>query len=150
MSAGMVITVYAIARYLPPHLLEGVGLMALEGLFFLTLTILGGTRLSPLGNGVVVFMLYGMAFVAGWMEQFGALTRSEVAVNIGIVASLLVPGEAMWRRAAYLMQPAVMRELSVSPFTAASAPSPAMVLYAALYIVVALGAAIYAFGRRDL
>lgn len=150
MSAGMVVTVYAIAGYLPPHLLEGVGLMILEGLVFLTLSILGGTRLPPLGNGVVVFMLYGLAFVAGWMEQFGAILHSEIAVDIGIVASLLVPGEVMWRRAAYLMQPPVMRELSVSPFTAASAPSPAMVYYAAVYIALALGAAVYVFGRRDL
>jgi ABC-type transport system involved in multi-copper enzyme maturation permease subunit len=150
MSASMVITVWAIAQYLPPHLWEGIGLMALEGLFFLTLSILGGTRLSPLGNGVVVFMLYGMAFVAGWVEQFGALLHSETAVNIGIVASLFVPGETMWRRAAYLMQPPVMRELSITPFTAASAPSVAMVVYTCLYIAVTLGVAVYVFGRRDL
>ncbi len=50
-------------------------------------------------------MLYGLAFIAGWIEQFGALFRNEAAVNTGIVISLLVPSEAMWKRAAYLLQP---------------------------------------------
>lgn len=149
-SAGFVAIVWRIAGYLPPHLGEGLALMVLEGVFFLTLSILGGTRLPPMGNGVAVFMLYGLAFVGGWVEQAGALLHIEPAVNIGIIASLLVPGETMWRRAAYLMQPPVMRELNLSPFTAATAPSTAMVIYTVVFTALALGAAVYSFGKRDL
>jgi Cu-processing system permease protein len=150
MSAGMVLIVWSISHYLPPGLLQGVGLMVLEGLVFLTLSILGGTRLPPLGNGVVVFMLYGMAFVAGWIEQIGALLHNETAVDIGIVVSLLVPGETMWRRGAYLMQTQILGGLNVSPFAVASAPSPAMVTYAAVYVAILLLAALGSFSRRDL
>ncbi len=150
MGGGMVLVVWSIAHYLPPGLPQGIGLMVLEGLVFLTLSILGGTRLPPMGNGVVVFMLYGMAFVAGWIEQIGAFLQNETALQIGIVVSLLVPGEAMWRRGAYLMQAPALGQLNVSPFTVASAPSPAMVLYAVVYVVVLLLAAMGSFSRRDL
>jgi ABC-type transport system involved in multi-copper enzyme maturation permease subunit len=150
MGTGFVLVVYAISGHVPPHLVEGFGLMVLEGLVFLTLSILGGTRLPPLGNGVVVFMLYGVAFVGGWIEQVGAVLKNETAVDIGIITSLLVPGESMWRLASYLMQPPILRDLSINPFAAISPPSTAMVGYAAAYIAVALGAAMYLFGRRDL
>jgi Cu-processing system permease protein len=150
MSTGLMVIVWGIARYWPPYPLAGMALMALEGLILLTLSILGGTRLSTLTNGVVVFMLYGLAFIAGWIEQMGALTRNEAAVNVGIVASLVMPSEAMWKRAAYLMQPPFLREVGVTPFAAASAPSNAMVAYAAIYIGIGLLAAVYSFQRRDL
>jgi Cu-processing system permease protein len=152
MSAALIGIVRVIAGYLPPNPVAGIALILLEGLVVLTLSILGGTRLSTLTNGVVVFMLYGLAFIAGWIEQIGAFLHSEAAVDIGIVVSLLMPSEAMWKRAAYLMQPPFLRELGLSttPFGAASAPSSAMVVYTVLYIAAALGLAIRWFSRRDL
>jgi ABC-type transport system involved in multi-copper enzyme maturation permease subunit len=152
MSGALIGIVRVIGNYLPPNPISGVALILLEGLVVLTLSILGGTRLSTLTNGVVVFMLYGLAFIAGWIEQIGAFLHSEAAVDIGIVISLLMPSEAMWKRAAYLMQPPFLRELGLSstPFGAASAPSEAMVVYTAIYIAVALGLAIRWFSRRDL
>jgi Cu-processing system permease protein len=152
MSGALVGIVWAISRYLPPNPVPGVALIVLEGLVVLTLSILGGTRLSTLTNGVVVFMLYGLAFIAGWIEQIGAFLHSEAAVNIGIIVSLVIPTEALWKRAAYLMQPPFLRELGLgtTPFGAASAPSSAMVLYAILYAAAALGLAIHWFATRDL
>ena len=152
MSAALVGIVWLIAGYLPPNPIPGVALIVLEGLVVLTLSILGGTRLPTLTNGVVVFMLYGLAFIAGWIEQFGAFLHNEAAVNVGIVVSLLMPSEAMWKRAAYLMQPPFLRELNLSatPFGAASAPSAVMVVYAVIYTVVVLGVAVRWFGGRDL
>lgn len=152
MSGALIGVVRVIAGYLPPNPVAGIGLILLGGLVILTLSMLGGTRLSTLTNGVVVFMLYGLAFIAGWIEQIGAFLHSEAAVNIGIIVSLLMPSEAIWKRAAYLMQPPFLRELGLSttPFGAASAPSGAMVVYAILYTAAALGLAILWFTRRDL
>ena len=150
MSVGTISIVWGIARYTPSNPVQGIALMVVEGLVLLTLSILGGTRLSTLTNGVVVFMLYGLAFIAGWIEQIGALVRNEAAVNIGIVTSLLIPSEAMWKRAAYLMEPPFLRSIGVHPFAAVSAPSPAMVVYTLLYIGVALAGALYLFEHRDL
>ncbi len=152
MCAALMGIVKVVAGYTPRNPLAGIGLIVLEGLVVLTLSILGGTRLSTLTNGVVVFMLYGLAFIAGWIEQIGSFIHSEAAVNIGIVVSLLMPSEAMWKRAAYLMQPPFLRELGLdaTPFGAASAPSEAMVAYAVVYTAVVLAVAVRWFGKRDL
>jgi Cu-processing system permease protein len=152
MSAALIVIVYGITRYLPPNPAPAVALIVLEGLVVLTLSILGGTRLPALANGVVIFMLYGLAFIAGWIEQIGAMLRNEAAINTGIVVSLLMPSEAMWKRAAYLLQPPMLRELGLdfTMFGAASTPSPLMVGYTVVYIVVLLLLAIHLFNTRDL
>jgi ABC-type transport system involved in multi-copper enzyme maturation permease subunit len=152
MCAALMLIVKLDAGYAPNNPISAIGLIVLEGLVVLTLSILGGTRLSTLTNGVVIFMLYGLAFIAGWIEQIGSVLRSDAAVNVGIVISLIIPSEAMWKRAAYLMQPPFLRELGfdATPFGAASAPSEAMVAYAVLYTGVALAVAVRWFNRRDL
>jgi hypothetical protein len=94
-------------------------------------------------------MLYGLAFIGAWVEQIGKLLQSAAAVRIGIITSLLLPVEALWRRAAYLMQAPIMQGVP-TPFMTTSVPSQAMVVYAALYAAVALALAMRAFTRRDL
>jgi Cu-processing system permease protein len=56
----------------------------------------------------------------------------------------------MWRRAAYEMQSPLSGALGVSPFGTFSIPSPAMIVYAVIYIAVALALALRIFSRRDL
>jgi ABC-type transport system involved in multi-copper enzyme maturation permease subunit len=152
MCAALMGIIWIIGDYVPRNPVPAVLLIVLEGLIVLTLSILGGTRLGSLANGVVVFMLYGLAFIAGWIEQIGALLRNEAAINIGIVVSLLMPSEAMWRRAAYLLQPPAMSAfgMEATPFGASSAPSPLMVAYAAGYVAAMLLLAIRLFTTRDL
>jgi len=61
-----------------------------------------------------------------------------------------MPSESLWRRAAFEMQSPVVGALGFSPFSNASVPSGAMVAYAGLYLVAALGLALRCFRRRDL
>ncbi|HMP42521.1 MAG TPA: ABC transporter permease [Roseiflexaceae bacterium] len=149
LTGGILAVVALVADYQPPNALAGVVLLWLEALVLLSLSLLAGTRLSTLSNGVLLFMLYGLAFIGAWVEQIGSLLESPAAVNIGIITSLLMPVEALWRRAAYLMQPPVMTAIP-TPFSGASPPSTAMVVYALLYAALALGLALRRFGRRDL
>ncbi len=149
LAGGVLLAMQLIVGYSPPNALAGLSLLGLEALLLLSLSMLGGTRLSSLTNGVLLFMLYGLAFVGAWVEQVGALLESRAAVRIGIIASLLLPVEALWRRAAYLMQPALARTLP-TPFTTASVPSPAMVVYGVCFAAIALLLALRSFGRRDL
>ncbi|HEX9371017.1 MAG TPA: ABC transporter permease subunit, partial [Roseiflexaceae bacterium] len=137
LGGGIMLIVYLLVGYVPPNPLAGLLLLILEALVLLSLSLLGGTRLSTLTNGVVLFMLYGLAFIGAWVEQIGALLQSHAAVNVGIVTSLLMPVEALWRRAAYLMQPPVLSSLP-SPFSGVSPPSAAMVVYALGYAAIAL------------
>ena len=134
----------------PHHLLRGMSLIWLECVLLLTVTFMFGTSLSTLTNGVLALGMHGLAFIGGWIEQAGALTHSPRAVNVGIAASVLMPSESLWRRAAFEMQSPLVGAMGFSPFSNASVPSVAMVAYAGVYVAVALGFALRCFGRRDL
>ncbi|HWQ12339.1 MAG TPA: ABC transporter permease subunit [Roseiflexaceae bacterium] len=149
LGGGVLLAMRLITGYAPPNPLQGLALLIMEALVLVSLSLLGGTRLSTLTNGVALFLLYGLAFIGAWVEQIGALLQSGAAVRVGVISSLLLPVEALWRRAAYLMQPPLANSIP-SPFSVASVPSEAMVAYAALYGLAALALALRAFGRRDL
>jgi len=132
------------------HLGRGMLLIWMESALLLSLTLLCGTSLSTLTNGVVVLGLHGIAFIGGWIEQAGAVTHSPRAVTVGIVASLIMPSETLWRRAVSEMQSPLLSAIAMSPFSNVSVPSLAMVAYAGVYLLAALGLAMHRFGRRDL
>jgi len=150
LAGGVMLTSWAISGYLVPNAGRGMALMILEGLILATLTLLGGARFSTLTNGVLVFMLFGLAFLGGWTEQIGGFVRNETAIRVGIVSSLILPTEALWKRGAYLMQPPALQNFAATPFAVTSVPSPAMVYYAVFYGLLALAGAVYVFERRDL
>jgi ABC-type transport system involved in multi-copper enzyme maturation permease subunit len=131
---------------------SALGLVFLEGVVALTVTIAGGTRLSTLANGALAFMLYGIAFVGGWVEQIGAILRNETAVDLGIIASLLMPSEILWKKATSLMEPRLssFTDDFAGPFTVSSQPSDAMIVYAFIYVAALLAFAIWTFSKRDL
>jgi ABC-2 type transport system permease protein len=147
---GVLAVAHAVGGYTPPNALFGTGLMLLEGTVLLTLAVAGGTRLASLANGIAVLGLYGLAFIGGWMEQIGTLLGNATARYLGIAASLLVPSEALWLLAAHRMQPLITRDLNLTPFSPASVPSPAMVAWAAGYVLVVLGLGVRLFHTRDL
>jgi len=130
--------------------LEGASLVYLECLVVLTATFLFGTWFSTLTNGVVVLGMHGLAFIGGWLEQIGTVTQSDRLVTLGILSSIIMPSESVWRRASYVMQSSTARALDFSPFATRSAPSGVMMVYAVLYLLVALFAALYHFRNRDL
>jgi ABC-type transport system involved in multi-copper enzyme maturation permease subunit len=152
LMGGGVIGINAwITGYQAPQALQGLLLIWLNGMLLLNMTLLGGTRLSTLATGVFVFALYGIAFIGGWVEQIGAFLESETAVNVGILTSLLLPSEALWKRAAYEMRSPVVDMMGFSPFTSGSSvPSQAMIVYAVAYAIVALMLAVWSFRLRDL
>lgn len=135
---------------LPHHFFLGSGLICLECVLLLNLTLLFGTTFSTLTNGVLALGMHGIAFIGGWVEQAGAITHSPRAVNVGILASVLMPSESLWRRAAYEMQSPLVNAVRFGPFTADSVPSGLMVVYAAAYLTLALAFALHRFAHRDL
>lgn len=149
MCAGVMIPVYVIAGYLPPNPLPGVLILTLESLTVLSVTMLASTLFNTLPAGLVAFMLYGVAFVGGWVEQIGALLESQTAQDIGVASSLLMPSEGLWRYAAGLMQGSGGLTSSLTPFSVTSQPSQAFAFYAVGYTLVLLGLAIWAFSEKD-
>lgn len=151
LTGGIMLIVYWRAGYVVQNLAAGMALMVLQSWVMLTLTIAGGTRLSTLANGVMAFMIYGIAFLGGWVEQIGALLRNETAVNIGIVTSLIMPGEILWKKALSLLEPDLTHSVfELGPFAIASQPSNLMTAYAVAYLLAVLALALISFSRRDL
>lgn len=134
----------------------GLGLMALQTLTLLTLGVLGSTRLSTLANGAVVFFAFGLAWLAGFVEFVGGIIDNPAMERIGVLTSLLIPSDALWRGAsAALSSPAFLAASSAAgevglPFVGLTLPSRALLVWSLLYVPALLALAIRAFSRRDL
>lgn len=148
LALGVILPVWLISGFLVPNLIPVILILVLEALSVMSLTLLGSTLMPTLANGVTVFMLYGLAFVGGWVEQLGALLGSQTTQDLGIVSSLIMPSEGLWRYAASLLQTDGILG-SAGPFSVVSQPSEAFVIYAIVYTFVTLGLAIWAFSLRD-
>lgn len=150
LAGGVVLEARYLAGFQLPGVAQGLALMMLEAVVLVTLSIAGGTVLSTVTSGVVVFGLYGLAFIGSWVEQIGAMSANTAARDVGTVASLIMPSESLWQLAAHHMQPPLMAQLSLTPFSPVSVPTPAMVYWAAGYIVVLLLIALRVFAKRPL
>ncbi len=153
LGGGVIAIAYALAGYTVPQAATGLALMYLEALLVMSVAMALSSSLSTLATGGVVFGMYGLAFIGGWVEQFGAMIPNQTAVNVGVVSSLLMPTEALWHSASYAMTPSLTQVFGQSmggPFVVLSVPSQLMIVYAVVYLVVAVVIAIRRFGSRDL
>jgi ABC-type transport system involved in multi-copper enzyme maturation permease subunit len=150
LSVGILLETRTIVGYLPPNPAGGIALILLQVVTLVSLSLLCGAYVSTLTNGVILFMLYGLAFIGSWVEQIGSFFDSTATAQIGIVSSLLLPVEALWRLAANAMQPPFLNNLGVSLFSLGAVPSLWMVVYSVVYAGALLLLAMRAFSRRDL
>jgi ABC-type transport system involved in multi-copper enzyme maturation permease subunit len=149
LCGGIVLSTYTQSGYFPQNLLVGLGLIYSESVLIMTITLMLSSAFPALATGGIVFGLYGLAFIGGWVEQFGAILQNDTAIKVGIITSLIIPSESLWRRAAFEMQAPITGSFG-SPFTTTSVPSPLMMGYAFLYLWVTLWLAIRIFQKRDL
>ncbi len=152
MLVGVVSVIYFQTGYVVPNVVSGILLIYLEALVIMTLTLACSSTVSTLATGGVVFGLWGLAFVGGFVEQIGAVLQNTSVINVGVVSSLILPTEALFRRAAYEMTSPLVRAMGIStgPTFVISVPSPAMAVYAAIYLAAFLALAVRQFSRRDL
>lgn len=136
------------------NLFAAYGDFLLEGLVVATVTLLGSTLTSTMANGIIVSSAVLIAFLGGALEQLGALTTPGPAFNvIGWVTGLLIPTDALYRRALFQLlgnhvYPGAI--VAAGPFGAVRPPGEGMVFYAMVYIAGMLMLAIWSFGVRDL
>lgn len=147
---GAVAEGYWLGGVVTQHPMQGGLLIFLECVVALSVTFLFGTWFSTLTSGVVTLGLLGVAFMGGWLEQMSGFTEGSRLAMVGIVSSLIMPSEAIWRRAAFEMESPLSGALQFSPFADVSIPSGAMIGYAIVYLLIALGIAVYHFSERDL
>jgi Cu-processing system permease protein len=151
MFGGTIAVVYWFAGVTPQNPAIGALLVFLECVITLSVSFLFGTWFSTLTTGVIVLGLQGLAFMGGWLEQMSGFTEGSRLAMVGIVSSLVMPTEAVWRRAAFEMESPLAGSLpQFAIFSDVSLPSPAMIVYAGVFLVVALGIAACHFQRRDL
>jgi Cu-processing system permease protein len=150
MAGGTIVLVYLISAYSAPNTALSLFFLWLNALLLLSVSLMGGSVLSTLANGVLVFGLYGLAFIGGWIEHIGSYINNQTAINIGIISSLILPSEALWKRAAHEMSSPLARTIGFSPFSSPSVPSMIMVWYAVAYLLVAVFLAMLFFSKRDL
>lgn len=151
LAGGLIVIYHWRTGFAVNNIPAGLALLLLQGLVVLSLTLLGGTRLSTMANGVLAFMLVGIAFIGGWVEQIGSLLQNETAVDIGIVTSLIMPTEILWRQTLALLQPRVTSSpFAAGPLVVLSQPSDLMIWYAVVYTAVLLLLSLLSFSRRDL
>jgi Cu-processing system permease protein len=159
MSAALLLTARVVAGYEPGSAARTVGLMILQMLILLAVSLLGSTVLPTLANGVVMLALFGLAWLGGIIGFIGTIPPgNELMANLGTAVGLLLPADAVWRGASYHVLPPTL--LVASSFTsrgdlqlpfASTAPiAPAMLAWAAAYPVACLALAVAAFRRRDL
>ena len=69
------------------------------------------------------------------------------------MSSLIIPSEALWRRAAYEMTPPLAQVIGMSfsgPMLTFSVPSELMIVYAVGYLLLTLAIGVRVFAGRDL
>lgn len=154
MSAAILAIAGAIGGYSSISPGRAVALLALEVLVLVSLGTALSVRLSALAAGIVVIALYGAAWIAGIMEIVGIVLDNHTLERIGVVVSLFIPSDALWRGASYyLLSPVYAAATSPQngiPFVGAGAPSLAFIAWALAY---AGGWSVLAdrwFRRRDL
>lgn len=134
------------------HYLFSLGLFCLQPLVILAVTMWGSSFLSTLGNGIVVFMLYSISVVGGITEQIGSLVNSSL-VTVGIVTSLLMPVDAMYRLVNFSLVHGgdqSLNILSFNPFSTQTPPSVWMIVYTGIYFLFFIWLGNLVFTRRDI
>lgn len=152
MAGGVLGIVHVWTGYRLRNLLPGLSLIYLESVLMMTISLACSSRFSTLATGGIVFGLYGIGFVGGWVEQIGTFLKNDTARQIGIVSSLIIPAESLWKRASFEMSSPLIRSLGTEagPFSTGSVPSAAMLIYAGIYLLAMLLVALRTFARRDL
>lgn len=137
----------------PMQILKAVSVFAIQPFVLIAFGLFLSTRMTTLNAGIVSIILYGAAFIGGFIEQFGALIEKMTLVNIGIVMSLVFPIDSIYRKMTILLFDTSDNPLSLAQggmFTSISNPSNVMIWYALLYGVFIVLFSIYSFKKRDV
>lgn len=143
-----------------PGLGTALLIFILEPLVLLAVTLFGSVWLTSLGNGILVFTLYTLSVVGGMMEQVGAMIDNSASIYIGVISSLILPADAVYRRLVDTVINQIKTGISglefinpgtfLGPFGSVSTPSNWMLVYTIVYIAGLLYTAVYIFNRRDI
>ena len=161
-SAAYVVVVYSGALFAtaiagdwwPDHIMRpALGLIA--GVVVISaISTAGSVFFTATANGIAVFMIYGAGLTAGLLGQIGDALQSQNLQNISSVATWILPFEALFQDG---LDATVSNTggitgaiLKLGPFGGAHHAGALIWPYTILYVAAVIGAATWAFNRRDL
>ena len=157
MVGAVTLIANGVADYVPLAVGRALAVMALELAVLLSLGLLTSTTWSSVTSGVVTFCLFGLAWLAGIIEVIGQEVGSNVMRTIGIVTSLVIPSDALWRGASfYLQTPSALALAGASdiaqanPFAGGAPPTSSLIVWSIGYAAIGLLVAAWRLRRRDL
>lgn len=132
----------------------GAALFCAQPIILLGVSLLGSCWFPTLGNGVGVLMLYLVGIVGGIVEQVGAFIKNPDLINTGIITSLVMPVDSLYRKSVEMFlsgsDSPLQGMVPLGPLGSQSSPSQWMLLYALLYLVVFVWGSAAVFNRKDL
>ncbi|MPZ15496.1 MAG: ABC transporter permease subunit [Chloroflexi bacterium] len=154
-SLGILALTRWATQYTPPSPVPATALLILEALVILSLGMLGSALFSTLTSGAVVFMLHATGWIGGLVEALGSVFDSQAMVTAGILSSMLVPSDALWKGASFYLQPVTVilaqnASPLANPFVSATPIATSMLLYSGLYLVACLLLTVRRFAHQDL
>ena len=148
--AGMVIYYFKL-NILPGAVLSGLLVFMLFPMVLLAVAHLFSAVMSTLATGVITFMFFIIAIIGGFMEQIGVMINNNALINTGVITSLIMPCDAIYRMAVAKIAGSIGGSFIVNfgPFGVTSTPSIWMLVYALVYLLAMLALAICCFNKRD-
>jgi ABC-type transport system involved in multi-copper enzyme maturation permease subunit len=114
----------------------------------------GSVLFTATANGIAVFMIYGAGLIAGLLGQIGDALQSHNLQQIAKVATWILPFEALFQdglNATVSDTGGITGAiLDLGPFGGAQQAGAFVWPYTVLYVAAIIGAATWAFARRDL
>jgi ABC-type transport system involved in multi-copper enzyme maturation permease subunit len=159
LACGMEFVISNLAlSYVPPHPILAVVFVVAEAITVMTLALALSSRLPAMTGGISVVILFGLTWMGGITGAVGAAFHVKAIRTVGLVSSLLLPTDGLWRAAIYNLEPVALvvaggasqREASGNPFFVKSGPATAYLIWAAAWLIAVLAVGIWSFNRREL
>lgn len=144
--------------YVPPHPIQLVLYIGMEGLALLSLGLLLSTRLSGITGGVIALVAWLMGWIGGVVGDIGTGLQNDAVAKVGVITHTILPTDLLWRGAIYALEPdaflATMRAAGAAaranPFFAADPPPILFLVWVAVWFALMLGLSILSFRTREI
>jgi len=144
--------------YVPPHPIQLILYIGMEGLALLSLGLLLSTRLSGITGGVIALVAWLMGWIGGVVGDIGAGLQNDAVAKVGVITHTILPTDLLWRGAIYALEPdaflATMRAAGAAaranPFFAADPPPILFLLWVIVWFALMLGLSIWSFRTREI
>lgn len=158
-AAVLFAAIYAIVRTLTGMDLAGSGramaVFSLQPVVLLAASLLASTLTTTIAGGALTFMLYTLSVIGGVIEQIGWMINNLYLKNAGIVSSLIMPADSLYRKNVHILlkhqaDSPLASFQQMGPFGSLAEPSTWMMVYTLAYVAALLVLAMYAFKKKDL